>query len=143
MSLPRHSHTTPASGLGEPLLRVAIPADEAAVDALMKASAAVLFPRFYDERQSASAVQYVAQVDPALLADGTYFVLESGGELIGCGGWSRRDKLYTGSGDAAGDDRLLDPASEPARVRAMFVRGLRRGRAAPSAPPDLHEPTPR
>src|SRR5438094_10231401 len=95
----------------------------------MKASAAVLFPRFYDERQSASAVQYVAQVDPALLADGTYFVLESGGEVVGCGGWSRRDKLYTGSGDAAGDDRLLDPASEPARVRAMFVRGdwTRRG----------------
>ncbi len=129
MSLPRHSHTHSASGLGELLLRVAIPADEAAVETLMKASAAVLFPRFYDERQSASAVRYVAQVDPALLADGTYFVLESGGEVVGCGGWSRRDKLYTGSGDAAGDDRLLDPASEPARVRAMFVRAdwTRRG----------------
>ena len=113
----------------EAVLRVASLADEAAVDALMKASAAVLFPRVYDERQSASAVQYVAQVDPALLADGTYFVLESGGEVVGCGGWSRRDKLYTGSGDAAGDDRLLDPTSEPARVRAMFVRAdwTRRG----------------
>jgi GNAT superfamily N-acetyltransferase len=113
----------------EPLLRVATLADEAAVDALMKASAAVLFPRFYDERQSASAVEHVAQVDRALLEDGTYFVLESGGELVGCGGWSRRDRLYTGSGDAAGDDRLLDPASEPARVRAMFVRAdwTRRG----------------
>jgi GNAT superfamily N-acetyltransferase len=111
------------------VLRVATLADEGAVAALMQASAAVLFPRFYDVRQSASAVRYVAQVDPALLADGTYFVLESGGELVGCGGWSRRDKLYTGSGDAAGDDRLLDPASEPARVRAMFVRAdwTRRG----------------
>ena len=111
------------------MLRVATPADEAAVDALMKASAAVLFPRFYDERQSASAVEHVAHVDPALLEDGTYFVLESEGELVGCGGWSRRGKLYTGSGDAAGDDRLLDPASEPARVRAMFVRAdwTRRG----------------
>jgi GNAT superfamily N-acetyltransferase len=113
----------------EPALRVATPADEAAVDALMKASAAVLFPRFYDERQSASAVEYVAHVDRALLEDGTYFVLETGGELVGCGGWSRRDKLYTGSGDAAGDDRLLDAAREPARVRAMFVRAdwTRRG----------------
>jgi GNAT superfamily N-acetyltransferase len=113
----------------EPLLRVATPADQTAVDALMKASAAVLFPRFYDERQSASAVEYVAQADRALLEDGTYFVLESGGELVACGGWSRRDKLYTGSGDAAGDDRLLDPAREPARVRAMFVRAdwTRRG----------------
>jgi GNAT superfamily N-acetyltransferase len=113
----------------EPVLRVATPADEAAVDALMKASAAVLFPRFYDARQSASAVEYVAQVDPTLLEDGTYFVLESVGELVGCGGWSRRDKLYTGSGDSAGDDRQLDPALEPARVRAMFVRAdwTRRG----------------
>jgi len=35
---------------------------------------------------------------------------------------SRRDRLYTGSGDGAGDARLLDPMTEPARVRAMFVR---------------------
>jgi GNAT superfamily N-acetyltransferase len=42
---------------------------------------------------------------------------------VGCGGWSRRDRLYTGSGEAAGGARLLDPATEPARVRAMFVRG--------------------
>jgi N-acetylglutamate synthase-like GNAT family acetyltransferase len=57
-----------------------------------------------------------------LLADGTYFVLEADGEAVGCGGWSRRDKPYTGSGGAAGDVRLLDPAAESARVRAMFVR---------------------
>lgn len=59
-------------------------------------------------------------------------MLEADGEPAGCGGWSRRDRLYTGSGDAEGDARLLDPAGEPARVRAMFVRadwtrrGLRR-----------------
>ena len=95
----------------------------------MKSSGAVLFPRFYDERQSASAVRYVAQIDPMLLDDGTYFVLEAGGEPVGCGGWSRRDKLYTGSGDSDDDARLLDPATEPARVRAMFVRAdwTRRG----------------
>jgi GNAT superfamily N-acetyltransferase len=49
-------------------------------------------------------------------------VIEAEGELVACGGWSRRDKLYTGSGDAEGDARLLDPATEPARVRAMFTR---------------------
>lgn len=37
------------------------------------------------------------------------------------GGWSRRGKLYTGSGSAADDARIIDPATEPARVRAMFV----------------------
>ena len=73
-------------------------------------------------------VRFVSQVDPLLLEDGTYFVLEAGGDLVGCGGWSRRDKLYTG-GDDAGGERLLDPATEPARVRAMFVRAdwTRRG----------------
>ena len=109
-------------------MRVATPADAEAIDALMKESGAALFPDVYDGRQAASMVQFVSQVDPLLLEDGTYFVLEAGDELVGCGGWSRRDKLYTGGGDA-GDERLLDPATEPARVRAMFVRGdwTRRG----------------
>ena len=115
--------------IAEAVLRVASPEDEAAVEALMKDSATALFPLFYDERQSASAVRYVAEVDRTLLADGTYYVLESNGEVVGCGGWSRRDKLYTGSGEGADDERLLDPATEPARVRAMFVRAdwTRRG----------------
>jgi GNAT superfamily N-acetyltransferase len=115
--------------LDEPVLRVATLDDEMGLDALMKASAAVLFPHFYDENQSASAVRYVARIDPLLLADGTYFVLESGGDPIACGGWSRRDKLYTGSGDSEDDARPLNPSTEPARVRAMFVRGdwTRRG----------------
>jgi GNAT superfamily N-acetyltransferase len=113
----------------EVALRIADPDDAAAIDALMKESGAALFPLFYDERQAASAVRFVAQVDPMLLADGTYFALEAAGELVACGGWSRRDRLYTGSGDAADDGRLLDPATEPAKVRAMFVRGdwTRRG----------------
>ena len=95
----------------------------------MKESAAALFPRFYDERQAASAIRYVPEVDRTLLEDGTYFVIEAGGEAVACGGWSRRDRLYTGSGDAEGDARPLDPATEPARVRAMFVRSdwTRRG----------------
>ena len=113
----------------EPAIRIATLADAPAIDALMKASVAALFPRFYDARQSASAVRYVAEVDRMLLEDGTYFVLEAGGELVACGGWSRRDKLYTGSGDSADDGRPLDPATEAARVRAMFVRSdwTRRG----------------
>src|SRR5262245_62002136 len=95
----------------------------------MKASAAALFPSSYDARQTESMVRYVSDVDETLLPDGTYFVIEAEGEMVACGGWSRRDKLYTGSGDAAGDDRLLDPATEPARVRAMFTRSdwTRRG----------------
>jgi N-acetylglutamate synthase-like GNAT family acetyltransferase len=116
-------------GRDVPVLRVATVDDAAAVERLMRESAAILFPRFYDERHAASAVQYVAQADPLLLRDGTYFVLETGHEMVGCGGWSRRDRMYTGSGDGADDARALDPATEAARVRAMFVRAdwTRRG----------------
>jgi GNAT superfamily N-acetyltransferase len=114
---------------GEATLRVAQLGDAGGIDGLMKASIAALFLAFYDERQTASAVEHVARVDRMLLEDGTYFVLESAGELVGCGGWSRRDRLYTGSGSSDGDSRLLDPATESAKVRAMFVRGdwTRRG----------------
>jgi GNAT superfamily N-acetyltransferase len=95
----------------------------------MRASVLDLFPHFYDERQTASAAVYIAHLDMQLIADGTYFVHEAGDEIVACGGWSRRNKLYTGSDAQGDDDRLLDPATEPARVRAMFVRGdwTRRG----------------
>ena len=95
----------------------------------MKASARDLFPAFYDEQQTASSVAYIAHVDRTLLEDGTYFVLVSDGDLVACGGWSRRDKLFSGSTDQEGRDRLLDPAIEAAHVRAMFVRAdwTRRG----------------
>jgi GNAT superfamily N-acetyltransferase len=105
-----------------PTLRVATPADASAAEALMKDSTAAIFPASYDPQQTASSVRYVARADPMLLEDGTYFVLEVGDELVACGGWSRRGRPYMGSGDASDDDRLLDPATEPAHVRAMFVR---------------------
>lgn len=114
---------------GGAILRLATPKDANSIDELMKASTRDLFPMFYSPEQTASAVRFVALVDRTLIEDGTYFVIEVGDELVACGGWSRRDKLYTGSGHAAGDDRVLDPQTEPARVRAMFVRSdwTRRG----------------
>jgi len=110
-------------------LRLATLDDVRAIDELMKVSTRDIFPRFYDAQQTASSIRFIASIDRALVEDGTYFVIEADGELVACGGWSRRDKLYTGSGDAADDARLLDPATEPARVRAMFTRSdwTRRG----------------
>jgi GNAT superfamily N-acetyltransferase len=100
-----------------------------AIDALMKASIRALFPAFYDERQTASSVDHIGHVDAMLVDDGTYFVVEAGGEIVACGGWSRRDKLFSGSSEQESKARLLDPGTEAARVRAMFVRAdwTRRG----------------
>ena len=112
-----------------PPQRLAVLADAPAITALMRTSIRELFQRFYDEVQTASAVVHIGHLDLALIEDGTYFVHEADGEIVACGGWSRRNRLFAGAGDAQDDDRLLDPATEPARVRAMFVRGdwTRRG----------------
>jgi GNAT superfamily N-acetyltransferase len=103
-------------------LRVANAADLDEIATVMRASVLELFPRCYDDRQTASAAVHIAHVDPTLVADGTYFVHDVGGVIVACGGWSRRGRLFMGSGDQQGDDRLLDPATEAAHIRAMFVR---------------------
>jgi GNAT superfamily N-acetyltransferase len=112
-----------------PRLRVATPGDVPAIDDLMKASTAAIFPSYYDARQTASSIVHIAHVDTMLIDDGTYFVLDVDRDIVACGGWSRRDKLFSGEAAQEGRARLLDPATEPARVRAMFVRAdwTRRG----------------
>jgi GNAT superfamily N-acetyltransferase len=113
-----------------PTLRPAAAADAPAIRALMQVAVLELFPAFYDARQTASAAVHIAHLDTSLIDDGTYAVHEAGGgQIVACGGWSRRAKLYAGAGADDDDDRLLDPRAEPARVRAMFVRGdwTRRG----------------
>ncbi|MGW5053587.1 GNAT family N-acetyltransferase [Actinokineospora sp. NPDC004072] len=114
-----------------PELRKARPDDVPRIAELMRWSVRELFPHFHDERETASAAVYLTEPDTALIEDGTYYVHEVGERIVACGGWSRRGKVYTGSGPRPGDDRLLDPATEPARVRAMFVHGdwTRRGLA--------------
>ncbi|MGO1054743.1 GNAT family N-acetyltransferase [Crossiella sp. CA198] len=111
------------------MLRAAEPGDLPGIAALMRTSVLDVFPQFHDRTETEAAAQYLTVPDPVLIEDGTYFVHEAAGQVVACGGWSRRDKLYTGSGAAPTDDRLLDPATEPARVRAMFVHGdwTRRG----------------
>lgn len=103
-------------------LRRATMDDVDEIERVMRESIEEISSRTYDARQVESSLAYIAHLDRELVADGTYFVVEVDGELAGCGGWSRRARLYAGSGAAADDARLLDPATEPARVRAMFVR---------------------
>ena len=75
----------------------------------------------YDAHQVSSAVRFVAHLDRELVDDGTYYVAEEESEIVGCGGWSRRSRLYRGSGADPGDTHVLDPQTDAARIRTMFV----------------------
>src|SRR5688500_11449992 len=104
-----------------PVIRAATLDDLPAIERVMRASMAALGSKFYDANQIASAVRYIAVADPEIIEDGTYFVVEEAGEIVACGGWSKRKKLFTGTAGQASIDGWLDPATEPARIRAMFV----------------------
>jgi GNAT superfamily N-acetyltransferase len=76
---------------------------------------------YYTPAQAEGALVHVFGPDTQLIADGTYYVVESGGALVAAGGWSRRRTLYGGDQTKSGADPTLDPATEPARIRAFFV----------------------
>ena len=103
------------------LVRAATRADIPALNELIAASARALSAGYYTPAQIDAAITYVFGVDSGLVDDGTYFVVESAGELVGCGGWSRRGALYGGDQRPMEAAAMLDPATEPARIRAFFV----------------------
>jgi GNAT superfamily N-acetyltransferase len=102
-------------------IRAAEPADIAPLKSLMHDAIGILLRPFLSPAL-VEASREVMGLDSQLIADGTYFVVERRGEIVGCGGWSRRATLFGGDHSAGRDAALLDPASEPARVRAMYTR---------------------
>lgn len=93
-----------------------------ALERLIAESARGLSREDYSDEQIEAAVATVFGVDTDLIRDGTYYVADAAGELIGCGGWSRRRTLFGGDRFAVRDSGELDPATEPAKIRAFFVR---------------------
>jgi len=99
--------------------RTASLADIPALAELMPLSMAVMGGRVYSPKEL-EIVQQLIGVDRQIIEDGTYFVAEADGKIVACGGWSYRKKLYGGAGVAAAP-AVLDPKTDPARVRAFFV----------------------
>ena len=115
-------------------LRAATRADIPAIEALIRDSAIALSRGFYTDTQAAALTAQVFGVDTQLIDDGTYFVIDDDDRIVASGGWSRRGTLFGGdrvkhAHGGAGCDPLLDPACDPARIRAFFVasRHARRG----------------
>lgn len=101
-------------------IRVANVEDEPAMRAIMnRAIGELLKP--YLPPDAVTASFEIMGLDSQLIADGTYFAVTDGDAIAGCGGWSRRATLFGGDHTAGRNAALLDPAREPARVRAMYT----------------------
>jgi len=81
-------------------LRVATLADVPALEPLIAASARALCRADYSEAQIEAALRGAFGVDSELIRDGTYFAAEAAGEIVACGGWSRRATLFGGDAQA-------------------------------------------
>jgi GNAT superfamily N-acetyltransferase len=101
--------------------RLAVSADIPRLTTIIDAAISELQRGFLDESQIASS-RAIMGIDDRLIADSTYFAIESEeGDLVGCGGWSRRATLYGSNNTPGRDSHLLDPAVDAARVRAMYT----------------------
>lgn len=91
------------------------------LQALIARSGRELSVGFYTPEQADAITRHVFGVDSQLIEDGTYFAVCSSDAIVACGGWSKRRTLFGGDQTKTGSDPLLDPTTEPARVRAFFV----------------------
>ena len=103
------------------VLRKAAPGDRSALAQLIVESARGLSREDYSDEQIEAAIETVFGVDSDLILDGTYFVAEVDGTLVGCGGWSKRRTLFGGDQYHQRQSDMLDPGREPAKIRAFFV----------------------
>ena len=102
-------------------LRVARAEEVPTLKALIDDSARALSKGFYSDEETEAAIEYVFGVDSELLSDETYYAIECEGELVACGGWSKRKTLFGGDQYAGRESGLLDPESDPAKIRAFFI----------------------
>lgn len=104
------------------ILRKATVDDIPTLRTVIRESVRGLARDWYDDRQIELSITSVFGVDVDLIDDGTYFVAEIDGEIVGCGGWSRRKTLYGASIYAASrEPEFLDPATDAAKIRAFFI----------------------
>lgn len=113
-------------------IRKAVPPDIPILEDLIDRSVRGLQAEDYTPTQLESALATVYGVDSQLIADGTYFVVETESDegaasdnrahiIVGCGGWSKRKTLYGGDQWTRREDSMLDPTKDAAKIRAFFV----------------------
>jgi GNAT superfamily N-acetyltransferase len=108
-------------------LRLATDEDVPALHALIEASVRGLQREDYTPAQIEGALGIVLGLDSQLIRDRTYFIAEISDQntrariAAGCGGWSKRKTLFGADAGPGREPDLLDPTTDAAKVRAIFV----------------------
>lgn len=105
-------------------IRAAQLADAPALRRLIELSVRGLQAGDYTPRQIEGALGTALGIDTQLILDATYFIAfpaEQPDTFVACGGWSRRRTLFGSDGGSGRNAALLDPQTDAARIRAIFV----------------------
>lgn len=105
-------------------IRVAQLADVPALHRLIELSVRGLQANYYSARQIEGALGTALGLDTQLILDATYFVAypaDDAQTMVACGGWSDRRTLFGSDGGSGRDSGRLDPLTDAARIRAIFV----------------------
>ena len=126
------------------IIRVATESDIPTLNALIESSIRGLQTNDYTPAQIEGAIGTALGLDTQLIADRTYFLVEhfpqpanaatdpaacasraEGSPLpprpAGCGGWSFRKTLFGADKASVREPELLDPATDAAKIRAIFI----------------------
>ena len=107
-------------------VRLATSADVPTLHALIESSVRILQANDYTPKQIEGALGTVLGLDTQLIDDQTYFVAETETSantkaIVACGGWSKRKTLFGSDHATVREPEFLDPASDAAKIRAIFV----------------------
>ena len=108
-------------------LRLATHDDVPELANLIDLSMRALSVGFLSQQQVQAELAFVISPDTRMIDDGTLFVaVAADGTIAGIGGWSRRRALHGGDAfkhahGADALDEIVDPRTEPARIRQMFT----------------------
>lgn len=103
------------------VIRPATMADVPALHALIESSVRGLQAGDYSQAEIEGALGHALGLDTQLVTDGTYFIAELGGEMVASGGWSYRATLCGSDGMTGREPASLNPATDAAKIRAIFV----------------------
>jgi GNAT superfamily N-acetyltransferase len=106
------------------LIRPATTGDIPALLALVEQSVRQLHLHHHSPSQIEASIGSAFGIDRQLIADSTYFVATPATDpttLVACGGWSFRSTLCGSDSLSNRDPTTLSPATDFAKIRAIFV----------------------